>query len=141
LALRILLDASILIASLRLGMDPFKKIEDLILRRVDFTVTRSTLEELERLKGRGKGSSRISSLVLELLKEKRCRIISDEDYKAEKIPVDEILLRTARRDRMAIATMDESLRREARRLRIPVISMRGNRFYCDPPDPELWDIP
>ncbi|MEM2122298.1 MAG: hypothetical protein QXE79_01545 [Candidatus Bathyarchaeia archaeon] len=140
MALRILLDASILIASLRLGLDPFKEIEDLILRRVEFMVTRSTLEELRRLKGRGRGPSRISSLVLELLERKGCRVISYGGIGGEAIPVDLVLLRAAQRVKAAIATMDGSLRREARRLRIPVVSMRGNRFYCDPPDPELWGI-
>ncbi|MBS7645563.1 MAG: hypothetical protein QW569_03625 [Candidatus Bathyarchaeia archaeon] len=140
MALRIILDASILLYSLRLGMDPFREIEDLILRRVDFMVTRSTMRELERLRDRGKGPSRLSSLALELLERKGCTVISDGDG-LEAASVDVKLLRKAQEVKAAIATMDGPLRREARRLRIPVISMRDNRFYCDPPDPELWGIP
>ncbi|MGC8849964.1 MAG: hypothetical protein ACP5QI_05775, partial [Candidatus Bathyarchaeia archaeon] len=79
MALRVLLDASILLSSLRLGMDPFREIEELILRRVDFMVTRSTVEELKKLRDRGKGSLRLSSLALELLEKKGCNVISDGD--------------------------------------------------------------
>lgn len=138
MALKVLLDTSMLIGSLKLRKDPFREIENLLLRRVSFIVIESIIEELKRFKDGRKGPFRESALILELLEKKGCEVLSDRKHRARGIPVDAVLLKTAQEIKAAIATMDESLRREARSLRIPVISMRSNRFYCDPPDPEFW---
>ena len=81
-------------------------------------------------------------LIKQLLKKRKCRTLSDTNYKRnyKKIPVDSILIKVAKIVNGIIATADESLKHKARRIRIPVISLSGNRLYYNPSDSEFWRI-
>ncbi len=125
---------------MRLKLNIFKDIEKLVLRKVEFVILKSVMKELKRLKDKGGKLSRDTFFILELIQKRECEILTEEEsgVHSNNSSVDNVIIRTALAKKGVIATMDESLKRRARRLGIPVISIRLNRLYCSPPDPELW---
>ena len=122
-------------------LDLFEEIKLKILRSVEFIILSSVIEELNMLENRHKYTRDIY-LIKQVLKKRRCSILYDTNHKKnyEKIPVDIILIKVAKNINGIIATADELLKHKARGIRIPVISLCGNRLYYNPPDSEFWRV-
>jgi rRNA-processing protein FCF1 len=128
-----------LLVSIKIKLDLFEEIKLKILRSIEFIILSSVIEELNILENKNKYTRDIQ-LIKQLLKKRRYRTLFDTNYKRnyEKTPVDNLLIKVAKKINGVIATADESLKHEARRVQIPVISLRGNRIYYNPPDSEFW---
>ncbi len=130
-----------MLVSIKIKLDLFKEIKLKILRSIEFIILSSVIEELNMLENENKYTRDIQ-LLKQLLKKRGCRTLFDTNYQRnyKKIPVDNLLIKVAKKINGVIATADEALKHEARRVQIPVISIRGNRIYYNPPDSEFWKI-
>ncbi|MEM4245885.1 MAG: hypothetical protein QW390_01160 [Candidatus Bathyarchaeia archaeon] len=129
------MDSNLLLLSARKGLDVFNGVESLALRRVRFLTTPQVVSELRRLSSkRGSRIGREAELALHLAG--RCVMVEPEAEAGD--DADASLLWAARKYSAAVATADSGLRRRLRMSRIPVISLRGGRLYCEPESPELW---
>lgn len=114
------MDTNLLILSSKLNFDPFEKIEELRLGRVEFVVLSPVMDELLKIARRGPKLERRVKFALQLAG--KCKLV--------KVPlardVDEALVGYSAENRAVIATADIELRRRLRKLRLPVILMRRN---------------
>ncbi len=80
--------------------------------------------------------------MLEIIEKRKCTILADDYYKIRlhDLNVDNLLIEVSLQISGVIATIDDSLKRKARRLGIPVIYMRRGKLDCEPPDPEFWGL-
>jgi rRNA-processing protein FCF1 len=137
LAIKVLLDTSILITSLKLPLDIFGEIERLLGTRVVFLMPKEVQRELQRLSMKQTSLGTLAARGLEIA-ENKCKIIQDKS--TAKIGADEALIRASKEKKTAVATADGRLRIRLRALGIPIITIRGNRLHCEPETLEYWDF-
>lgn len=137
MAIKILLDTSILITSLKLPLDLFGETERLLGTRVAFLVPKEVMEELQKLSMKQTSLGTLATRALEITKNK-CKIIQDKS--TAKITADESLIRASKEVKAAVATADNRLRMRLRAQGIPIITLRGNRLHCEPETLEYWNF-
>lgn len=134
--IRVLLDTSILMISLELPFDLFGEIEKLLKANIEFLVLQEVQEELQRLSQKKTPTGVRASHALEVAaKHKTLQIVSASDTRT-----DDALIIASREVKAIVATADSQLRRRLRTLRVPVLSLRGNRLYCEPDIAEYWPL-
>ncbi len=137
LVLNILIDTSFFLLSIREHIDLFTAINTLVLQNVCFLTTPQVISELKRLESkRRKKISKDAESALQLAN--RCTLVEVKTGSGENADVS--LLKASRRYSAAVATVDVQLRKMVRQNRLPIISLRGNRLYCEPESPELWFV-
>jgi len=137
LAIKVLLDTSMLITSLKLPLDIFGETERLLGTRVVFLMPKEVMGELQKLSMRQTSLGTLATRALEITKNK-CKVIQGKS--TAKITADEALIQASKEVRAAVATADSRLRMRLRALGIPIISLRGNRLHCEPETLEYWNF-
>jgi rRNA-processing protein FCF1 len=137
LAIKILLDTSILITSFKLPLDIFGETERLLGTRVAFLVPKEVMGELQKLSMKQTSLGTLATRALEITNSK-CMIIQDRS--TAKITADESLIRASKEVKAAVATTDNRLRMRLRAQGLPTITLRGNRLYCEPETLEYWSF-
>ena len=137
LVLNILIDTSFFLFAIKEHFDLFTAINTLVLQNVCFLTTPQVISELKRLESkRRKKISKDAESALQLAY--RCTLVKVKTGSGENADVS--LLKASRRYSAAVATVDVQLRKMIRQNRLPIISLRGNRLYCEPESPELWFV-
>lgn len=134
--IKVLLDTSILVTSLKLPLDIFDETERLIGTRIMFLVPKEVQRELQKLSTKHTSLGTLAARALKISEDK-CKII--EDKSTQETTADEALIRTSKEMKAVVATVDARLRRRLRALGIPTITLRGNRIYCEPEMIEYWN--
>jgi len=134
LPIKVLLDTSILLTSLELPFDLLGETERLLKAKVEFLIPQQVEDELQRLSKKQTSVGIRAARALEMAKKcKRLRVDSVTETKA-----DDALIMASRETKAIVATADSQLRIRLRSLNVPVLSLRGNRLYCEPETPEYW---
>ena len=115
---KVLLDANFLFLPVQFHIDIFEAIPDLLCRRVEFVLPSPVLDEVVRASRRYRGPERLAAKLAE-----RCKVVEVERLPGES--TDELIVRLALEWGCVVATNDARLRRELRRLGVPVIYLRG----------------
>ncbi len=134
LALKVLIDSNLFLLSIKKRFDIYREIEEIISRRVQFIIIPQVNLELKKIASQKRLLSKDATLALKLAE--RCEIIDFSFLRGE--DTDGALLRASKEHSVVVATADVKMRRTLRDNYLPVISLRGRRFYCEPEDPELW---
>ncbi|WP_455367536.1 type II toxin-antitoxin system VapC family toxin [[Eubacterium] cellulosolvens] len=135
LVLNILVDTSFFLLAIKKRLDPFTEINNLVLQKVHFLTTPQVISELKRLETQRRLKiSKDAEFALQLAS--HCTLVNVKTGTGENADIS--LLKASRRHLAAVATVDVKLRRMIRQNRLPIISLRGNRLYCEPESPELW---
>jgi len=128
------LDSSILLLSIRFRLNLLEEIGRITSRSIEYCIIPQVLEELKAISDRGGKASGEARLVLQYLDNFEILDFRYDDM------VDEAIIQAAKRFSMAVATADVKLRRKLRRMKVPVITLKGKKLYCQPEDPEFWFI-
>jgi rRNA-processing protein FCF1 len=134
LPIKVLLDTSILLTSLKIPFDIFGETEKLLQAQIEFLVLEQVQEELERLSKKRTSLGVRAAHALEITAELRILSLSP----AKETTTDEALVRASKDVKAIVATADSRLRKKLRALNVPVLTLRGNRLYCEPETPEYW---
>lgn len=128
------MDSSILLLSIRFRLNLLEEIGRITSRSIEYCIIPQVLEELKAISDRGGKASGEARLVLQYLDNFEILDFRYDDM------VDEAIIQAAKRSSMAVATADVKLRRKLRRMKVPVITLKGKKLYCQPEDPEFWFI-
>lgn len=128
------MDSSILLLSIRFRLNLLEEIGRITSRSIEYCIIPQVLEELKAISDRGGKPSGEARLVLQYLDNFEILDFRYDDM------VDEAIIQAAKRFSMAVATADVKLRRKLRRMKVPVITLKGKKLYCQPEDPEFWFI-
>ena len=120
---KILCDTNFLLIPIRFGIDIFINTDDALNDLATFYVSSKVLEEILTLKKYAKPSLE-KELQFALKIAERCKLIIDNS----KVPVDESLIKLAKKERMIIGTTDSGLRKKARGEGIKVVFLRQKRY-------------
>ena len=134
MSIKVLLDTSILITSLKQPFDIISEIEELLQTKVEFIILAQVQNELQKLAMNQTLIGNNASRALEI--GRKCRLIDLRSTSGEN--ADEALIKASRELRAIVATADSQLKMRLRSLRLPVLSLRGNRLYCEPETPQYW---
>lgn len=130
--IRVLLDTSILLTSLKLRLDILGETEELLQAKVEFLVPKQVQNELRRLSAKPKLVGVRAARALEITA--KCKIID----LAPAPSADDAFIRASKEIKGVVATTDSQLKRKLRAIHVPVLSLRGNRLYCEPETPQYW---
>ena len=121
---RVFLDTNFLMVPYQEGIDIFQEIRRLVPVFYELVTLSTVKKELEAIKQKGKGKDRIAANVgLELLESKEVRII---ESKGEKRVDDELVeIAGINPESMIVCTNDLELKRQLRKLKVGLISMRS----------------
>ena len=120
----VLLDSNFLILPISSKIDIFREIENLLPRRILFTVIPPILSELIRL---SRKSSKIGKQALVALQFKsKCKILHMENEGISGRNVDDVIVDFAKTRRIIVATTDINLKKRLREIHVPVIYLRGH---------------
>ncbi len=134
MAIRVLLDTSILLTSLKQPFDIMSETEELLQTKVEFIILRQVQNELQKLATNQTTIGNHASRALEITR--KCRLIDLGPTSGTS--ADEALIKASKELRAIVATADSRLRMRLRTLKLPVLSLRGNRLYCEPETPQYW---
>lgn len=121
----VLLDTSVIIHALDLGVDIVDKIYEAVDGPVEVCVPDAVLRELERLARLGSATKRRKARVAMMYLERRRDRV--KVVEAPQGPVDEAILRAAEAMGAIVATSDASLRRRAARRGLRVLFLWDSR--------------
>ncbi|OYT66439.1 hypothetical protein B6U74_00755 [Candidatus Bathyarchaeota archaeon ex4484_205] len=124
MVLKVLLDASILLAPFQLNINFEEWIMKLYGGQIEFYILENTLEELRRLSSRETSVGKYAKTVLSY--SSKFKVLPKISYEG-----DEALVKAALRYGMAVATCDQALRKRLIKLKIPVFSIQGNIMRVD----------
>jgi rRNA-processing protein FCF1 len=134
LPIKVLLDTSILLTSLKLPFDFFSETEKLLQAKVEFLVLQQVQDELKRLSKKQTSIGVRATRALEITA--KCKTLHLR--LGFRTNADDALIRATKEVRGIVATADSRLRMRLRALNVPVLSLRGNRLYCEPETSEYW---
>jgi len=134
LSIKVLLDTSILLTSLKLPFDLFGETEKLLQAKVEFLVPQQVQDELQKLSKKQTSIGVRATRALEITA--KCKTVHLKSGFGTN--ADEALIRASKEAKAIVATADSRLRMRLRALNVPVLTLRGNRLYCEPETPEYW---
>ena len=112
---RIILDTDFLLQCVRWKVDLFGELERLFpASKIQICVFDRTLQELE-----GKKDSKLATAFT-----KRMTILESKS----ELPVDDLLLEHGQQEKTAIATQDKALKEKLKKVVIPIITIRKQRY-------------
>ena len=120
-ALKIILDSNALFVPLAFKIDIFEEIRCLLNRNVDLVLLSPVKRELEMLAGKETPKTQREAAYALKLAEK-CKYVPLED--AEKIPIDDVIVKVAKAWNSPVFTNDRQLRKRLRDISVPVIYVR-----------------
>ncbi|MBS7609181.1 30S processome protein Utp24 [Candidatus Bathyarchaeota archaeon] len=124
---KIILDSNFLMASLHLGIDILRLLQEVLERSVEPIVLIPVFEELREVAKRDTTKAgREANFALRIVE--KCILVEVEKRNDE--TVDDLILRTAKAWRCPVATNDRNLRRRLRKLGIPVVYVREKSYLA-----------
>jgi len=106
-----------------LKMDIFNEIEDLLSRKIIFVTVPPVLSELKRLSEKPTKVGRRASLALKLAS--KCEVLKNDVENMPEGNVDDFILGFSKGKKIIVATTDINLKKRLRKMKIPVIHLRG----------------
>ena len=106
-----------------LKIDIFKEIEDLLSRKISFVTVPPVLNELRRLSEKPTKIGRKASLALHLAS--KCEVLKIDVENITEGNVDDFILEFSKRKKIIVATTDINLKKRLRKIKVPVIHLRG----------------
>jgi len=134
LPIKVLLDTSILLTSLELPFDLLGETEKVLKAKVEFLIPQQVEAELQRLSKKQTSVGIRAVRALEITK--KCKHLQVESTTGT--GADSALIKASREAKAIVATADSQLRIRLRSLNVPVLSLRGNRLFCEPETTEYW---
>ena len=120
---KILCDTNFLLIPLRFGVDVFNETDDALNDIAEFYVSSRVLDEINLLRLDAKPSLD-KELLFALKMAEQCKVIQDESP----LLVDDSLIELAKKQDMAIGTIDSELRKKARDEGVKVVFLRQRRY-------------
>jgi rRNA-processing protein FCF1 len=118
---KVILDSNALLIPLKFKLDIFVEVELLLNRNVDFVLLSPVKRELELLAAKNSPKMRREAAYALKLAEKCEYFAVDDD---EKLPTDEVIVKTAKAWNSPVFTNDRQLRKKLRDISVPVIYVR-----------------
>jgi len=120
----VLLDSNFLILPISKKIDVFVEIENLLSRRIIFTVIPPIMDELKKISHRSTKIGKYASAALKFAS--KCKILEIEDKEILGRNVDDIIVDFSRKKNIIVATTDINLKKRLREINIPVIYLRDH---------------
>ncbi len=130
--IRVFLDTSILLTSLKLHLDILGETEELLQAKVEFLVPKQVQNELQKLSSRRTLVGARAARAIEITA--RCKIIDLTSAPS----ADDAFIKASKEIRGVVATNDSQLIRKLRAIHVPILSLRGNRLHCEPETTQYW---
>jgi hypothetical protein len=121
----VIFDTNFLLAPHRFHVDIFSETEITLNEKVEFAVTTSVMDEIDKLIRESNPKFKKELLLAKTLT-KQCKII-DVDLKAGET-VDDSLVRVAKENDFIVATSDTCLRKKLRREGVRTLALRQRRY-------------
>lgn len=120
----VLLDSNFLILPISKKVDVFLEIENLLSRRIIFTVIPPIIDELKKISQRTTKIGKYASTALKFTS--KCKILEIEDKEILGRNVDDIIVDFSIKKNIIVATTDINLKKRLRKMNIPVIYLRDH---------------
>ena len=112
--------------------DIFEEIIRLLRGNIEFLIPSQVKLELQRISLKQTSLGSRATRALEIIKKYKIICIENNSN------ADKAILTTSKQVKVAVATADSQLIKSLRAAKIPIITLRGDRLYCEPDTPEYW---